>query len=53
MERSVFALLCAHLSITCVVLAWETIIEALLESDFAARIGQHDDGAVAAHLVSG
>ncbi|EKM55576.1 uncharacterized protein PHACADRAFT_256290 [Phanerochaete carnosa HHB-10118-sp] len=32
------------------VLAWETIIEALLESEFMARNGHLEDGAAAAHL---
>jgi hypothetical protein len=34
-----------------IVLTWETIIDTLLESDFLARNGGYDDGAVAAHLV--
>lgn len=37
---------------TCLVLAWETIIEALLETDFLERNGNLEDGAAAAHLVS-
>ena len=34
------------------VLMWPTVIDALLENDYAQKNGEDDDGAIAAHLVS-